>query len=452
MLISKFKNILETSVKYLYPNIKISPEIEFDGRELAKLNDDGSMDVKGDQHSLNGFRISRDQPFLPSDVELMIAFIRENNNIESLPNMNYEYIDALRTTALNKAIADALSPSASPVILKVINALTRLSERTYEGNQIKYGVFINNYLKVDNRVSNISFTDFMQENYSAVLTNGTESFIEIDQDGFILRYLQLNSEKSELGLAPFNYTRILEYAGNGVISIVLSEKGEILIFHDNELKYTKRGGRWNPYNHKETIRVIHERSENDNLLFAKSVYLTALDLSFGTSGGIISFLDENEIKNALQHINIHDIVNEKYYELKKEMLKEAQDPTYEQVKDLEFDDFLRLKENGKSCVLNRVIGSRKFFQLYRKLRQELVAIDGATVIDYNGDVVAVGAIIKIEAGSKGGGRIAAARTLSNYGIAIEISSDSSIKGFALDENDEPEQIFTIADFSTIRIE
>jgi hypothetical protein len=102
--------------------------------------------------------------------------------------------------------------------------------------------------------------------------------------------------------------------------------------------------------------------------------------------------------------------------------------------------------------LNKVLGGRKFFQLYRKLRQEIVAIDGATVIDYNGDIVAIGAIIKIEAGSKGGGRIAAARTLSNYGISIEISSDSSIKGFALDKDGIPEQIFTIADFNTMRIE
>ena len=134
------------------------------------------------------------------------------------------------------------------------------------------------------------------------------------------------------------------------------------------------------------------------------------------------------------------------------MLKEANDPQYEAVKDLTFDEFLKQKENEKACVLNKVIGNRKFFQLYRKLRQEIVAIDGATVVDYNGDLVAVGAIIKIDAGSKGGGRIAAARTLSNYGIAIEISSDSSIKGFALGQDNTPEQIFTIADFSTLRNE
>ena len=452
MNVTRLKEVLQNSVKYLYPNIEISAEIDLDGQFLVKLNYDGTLDVKGDIHAVSGFRISRDQPFLPTDVELLTTYIQENNTIESLPNMSPEYVDALRTTALNKAIADALFPGAATVILKVINALTRLSERTYEGSKIQYGIFVNTILKADNTSNNIGFNEFMQENYSAVLTDGTESFIEIDKNGFILRYLQLNSEKSDLGLAPYDYTRILEYCGHEVVGIVLSEQGEILIFHDNELKYTKRGGRWNPYNHKEVIRIIHSRSENDNLLFAKSVYLTALDLSFGTSGGIISFLDENEVNRALQHINIHDIVNATYYEIKKNMLKEANDPQYETIKDLTFEELLKQKENEKACVLNKVIGNRKFFQLYRKLRQEIVAIDGATVVDYNGDLVAVGAIIKIDAGSKGGGRIAAARTLSNYGIAIEISSDSSIKGFALGQDNLPEQIFTIADFSTLRNE
>ena len=96
MLISRFKEVLETSVRYLYPNIKISPEIEFDGLYLAKLNDDGSMDVKGDIHSLSGYRISRDQPFLPTDVELMVTFIKETDNIEALPNMSNEYIESTK--------------------------------------------------------------------------------------------------------------------------------------------------------------------------------------------------------------------------------------------------------------------------------------------------------------------------------------------------------------------
>ena len=448
MILSRFREVLSESVVYLYPTLKISEEISFPDPVLVRLNDDGSMNVKGDLSGKTGYQISSDSDFLPNDVSLLTVFIQENDQIESYPNMNPEYVEAMRNTALNKAISQTLSSTSAPIILKVINALARFTERTYEGNNIRFGVIVNDILKCQNRMDNVNFNDFIKDNYAAVLTNGTESFIEIDSDGYILRYLQLNSEKDPLGLAPFDYTRILEYCGNDTIGVVLSQKSEILIFHDNELKYTKRGGHWNPYNHKETIEVIHERSENDNILFAKSVYLTALDISFSTTGGIISFLDEHELENALLHINIHDIVNERYYYKKRDLMKNQNDSEYSLYKDMSFEEFLRQNENGKSCVLNRLIGNRKFFQLYRKLRQELVGIDGATVVDYNGDLVAVGAIIKIEAGSKGGGRIAAARTMAHYGIAIEISSDASIKGFALDALNQPEAIFTIADFRT----
>ena len=99
-----------------------------------------------------------------------------------------------------------------------------------------------------------------------------------------------------------------------------------------------------------------------------------------------------------------------------------------------FEKFLMEDKNSKTATLIKLIGGRKFQDLDRKFRQELLAIDGATVIDYDGTILAVGAIIKIEAGSSGGGRLAAARTLSNYGISIKISNDGSMQGFKMDKN------------------
>ena len=89
---------------------------------------------------------------------------------------------------------------------------------------------------------------------------------------------------------------------------------------------------------------------------------------------------------------------------------------------------------SKSANLIKIIGGRKFQELDRKLRQELIAIDGATIIDYDGNILAVGAIIKIEAGSTGGGRLAAAKTLSNYGVSMKISNDGRIEGFRMDRS------------------
>jgi len=442
----RFKEVLEEFVVYLYPNFTIEQELDFKGDKYVYLAEDGTMLVKGDLTLEEGFKVTNDQPFLPDDEILLSNFISEVSKIESYSTLKEEYKNELIMSALNNAIASTLSIKSSDTISNILNALERYSNRTYEGKIISLGVIVNTKVKASNRNENLSFSEFINSNYAAVLTNGTSSFIEVDSEGYIIRYLQLDNERNEIGFAPFEYTRILEYAGKDAIALVLSRKSQILIFHNNELKYTKLGERWNPYSHKDIIKLIHGRSENDNLLFARSVYLTALDVSFAQTGGIICFLNENQIEAALKHIDISDIVDEKYFNLKRKQLELSNDPKFDDIKDFSFDDFLNKEENSKSQVLNRLIDSKKFFQLFRKFREELVGIDGATIIDYNGSIVAVGAILKIEAGSIGGGRLAAARTMSQYGISIEISSDAAIRGFATNESGISESIFTISDF------
>jgi len=93
------------------------------------------------------------------------------------------------------------------------------------------------------------------------------------------------------------------------------------------------------------------------------------------------------------------------------------------------DDRIALKNSPKSIALTQVIDGRKFHELDRMLRQELVAIDGATVINHKGEVLAVGAILKIDGGSPGGGRTAAAETLAKLGLGIKISQDGGITAY-----------------------
>ena len=80
-----------------------------------------------------------------------------------------------------------------------------------------------------------------------------------------------------------------------------------------------------------------------------------------------------------------------------------------------------------------MIGNKKFHELSRKLREEIVGMDGATIIDYDGTIIAAGAIIKIEAGSKAGGRLAATQTLARYGVSLKISQDGIIQGYTYDK-------------------
>ena len=100
----------------------------------------------------------------------------------------------------------------------------------------------------------------------------------------------------------------------------------------------------------------------------------------------------------------------------------------------DYKNFLQQEQCTKTAALQSVIKGKKFNELNRKLRQELLSIDGATIINNDGTILAVGAIIKIEAGSSGGGRLAATKTLAKYGVAIKISADGSIQGFKMDRS------------------
>ncbi|MGN1227200.1 MAG: hypothetical protein ACI4TX_00995, partial [Christensenellales bacterium] len=97
-----------------------------------------------------------------------------------------------------------------------------------------------------------------------------------------------------------------------------------------------------------------------------------------------------------------------------------------------FNDFLKSDKAIKVCSLIKIINGKKFHELDRKLRADLLGIDGATIIDHEGNILCIGAIVEIEAGSSGGGRLAAARTLGKYGVSMKVSMDSTITGFGYD--------------------
>ena len=101
---------------------------------------------------------------------------------------------------------------------------------------------------------------------------------------------------------------------------------------------------------------------------------------------------------------------------------------------ISFDENIAKEKCIKTANLIKVINGRKFHELSRKLRQEMLSIDGATVINNEGEIIAVGAIILIESGGFSGGRLAASKTLSKYGVSLKISADGQIQGYKMDRH------------------
>lgn len=67
------------------------------------------------------------------------------------------------------------------------------------------------------------------------------------------------------------------------------------------------------------------------------------------------------------------------------------------------DDMLVHKGSSKTALLRSSLPSTNFAHIPRKLRAELLSIDGATLVFDDGSVFAVGAILKIPGGSSSAG-------------------------------------------------
>jgi hypothetical protein len=91
-------------------------------------------------------------------------------------------------------------------------------------------------------------------------------------------------------------------------------------------------------------------------------------------------------------------------------------------------DLIEREEQTRTKLLARVV-KKAFQHLDRRLRQELLSLDGATVLTRKGEVLTAGAIVRVPGGSTGGGRRAAAIQLGKLGLAIKISADGPITGF-----------------------
>src|SRR5438132_14416144 len=87
--------------------------------------------------------------------------------------------------------------------------------------------------------------------------------------------------------------------------------------------------------------------------------------------------------------------------------------------------------NPKAWAAATLVDGRAFDELPRSVRKELLGLDGAVVVRPNGSVYAAGAILKLANVNLGtqGGRSAAAKTLSRYGLGIKISEDGMISGY-----------------------
>lgn len=437
----RFYNYVESIILPLFTGSVIAGEEESNPRDNeVALGVGGTVLIKPNKNDEYRLILKRNLSFRANEVALLKSIIAELGSVANLGLLlpDQSYLKRLNMTAIEKAICESITETASDTLLNIVTMLESYSSRTYEGKRIDFGIIINETIESEAKIDRLHYHNLFNYDFFAVLSNGMQSCVEFDKDGFYIGHMSLERMRFKPTICSYDYISFARYCDANRIGVVLDTNGDILIFKNRALIYSKKRGVWNSYCHDEIITLLSNRTSASIKEIRKSIYFTSLDVSFAGTGGCIAYINKGETEQVLTHIDIDDILTEKHFEMKKAQLIENTKKRGKNVgtvdwANMTYAEYVEKYEKTKTSCLKQTIAGRKFHELNRKLREELSSVDGAVIVDFDGTIIACGAIVRIEAGSMGGGRLAATSTLAKYGVAVKISQDGIMQAFMADK-------------------
>lgn len=446
----RFLNYVQDMILPMFTGSSIAGEVESNPRDSeVALGPGGSVLIKPNKNDEYRLVLKRNISFKSSEVALLRAIISEIEKVSNMGEIDSSYMARMNMNAIEKAICDSVSEVAGDTLLNILMHLEAFSNRTYEGKRITFGIIINEKQESEHPTENLLYNNMFDYDFFTVLSNGVQSCVEFDKFGYYLGHMSLEKLRFRPTISPYDYISFSRYCDDARIGIVLTSNGELLLFKNRSLIYSKKRGVWNSYCHDEIITLLSNRTSQSIKEIRKSIYFTSLDVAFSGTGGCIVYLNKEFTEQALTHIDVDDILSEKHYDKKREQLSElpkrrSKKEMFVDYSNISYEDFVKTYEKTKTSALKATIAGRKFHELNRKLREELASIDGATIVDWDGTIIACGAIVRIDAGSTGGGRLAATKTLGRYGVAVKISQDGTMQAYMNNKKTkEVKEIFSV---------
>lgn len=290
---------------------------------------------------------------------------------------------------------------AEKTLYGVITQIEAWSNKTYEGQKKTFGIIISQK-EISNEIDTFNYIDFLKNDYSATINDGIYSAVELYADGMFKKHIAIeNIEESEFCSIPYPFSGFAKLCTENKIGVLLTGQGDILIISNQKLCYTKHSGHWIQSMADRVVEQIKVELNLKNDAKAEAIYQAIVDVSYSRGGACIGIISDDVLPEKLQEM------------LKAGLLCENPEDN---------------KLNAIKRMISSVDGEQKnFFELDRPLRRELLELDGAMVLSSSGCIHVIGTIIKLEgSGSDGGGRTAAAKQLSEFGLAVKVSQDGYV--------------------------
>ncbi|MBQ8426043.1 MAG: hypothetical protein IJX17_08545 [Clostridia bacterium] len=377
---NQFLEFLKDNILTLFTGSEIiGEEVSSPRDNCVAQGEAGSIKVKFSKQDNYRIIIKRAQPFKNFEVHLIQIIIDEMSKINQLRSIG-EYKQGLESMIIEKAICKSLTNSSSKTLSQVLNMMAYWSQRTYESKKISFGCIVTRKKQGKTGNSNLHISKVLSKDFSALLTDGENSFVEISSDGYVTDYISYVKQFDYNLYAPYKQLKLATLATGSKIGVCLTYEGDVLIFKEKSLLFAKRSGNWVCYSHEEIVDKLSERAREYEDV-RKSIYLSALDTSFNRYGGCIVHVNSSELPNVLRHIDDADVLDKESYDTIQEIKRnKSLFSDFGATSDNDYEEFLKTDKCIKATTLRKLIAGRKFQDIDRKFRQDMIAMDGANII------------------------------------------------------------------------
>lgn len=310
------------------------------------------------------------------------------------------------------------------ILHSILCKMQEWAGRTYEGKNVPFGLVVD-FAAVASPES-VSYLHFLENDSSAVFTDGIFSGILLDKDGKLLSFLTRNTPppaniKEQDMFVPFQFFDIAQHCDRDAVGIIVLTNGEILLIKNRAVCFAKRGNKWVSFDWERVYFNLRpyfllgmDKDEESIRNRIKAIYCTLLDVSFSHTGGCLAIVMPN-----VETDEISEIIKERFdLSIMGNLPEKLSKDSKEKIEVLKY----LLADNDSI---------RSFFDIEKPLRKEILSLDGATVVSLDGSFYCAGSIVSVPGGSSGGGRTAAAKQLAQIGVGIKVSEDGYIEAFGL---------------------
>ena len=421
-----YRDLIRGGIGYFFPSVSFqSLDPQSGPRDFANATGDRSVVVNwlGSRYSL-----TRDEPFTESELKLL-------RSIEAVSDSRYrmvvdathveQRVELFRGLPEDRYISAYIdcAPYDEPVwkgpdrLLDAIEVLRTSSLSTYENRRISTGALL--FGKTPDPCHVLPVNPAGALRYSPALTSirsffrlcdGLQTLALVDQRGFLAEVVDVKrwaEPYSGISLpvpSPARYrTHSRATLCGGHVCMVLTPNGEMKIIADGVQVFRFWDGRWRLTDAQRKYKLW--TAAIGNLELAERLFVAALNLAEDRRGGLLAVLDDPSSASKL--VSTTDLLTS----------FPGPSPGF----------FVGTKDQ-----LHYLLHHRRVLDIAATVLETLARIDGATVLDRDGNLLAFGAILRhqdvadLHPENIEGGRTTAAIAASRFGSVLKISEDGFI--------------------------